>query len=158
MDTSVTIIGIIITILIAIPLTFILRSNSVNKSKIKAIKKQYSQNNLYNFEVTESQNKKIISIDLKKKGLLFIDFSYKKDIVNFIDLNKIHSCKIIPTTSANSSTILKLELEFLYTKDQKKELIPIYNIDNQFLDPICLYEDHQLAKKWVKIIDDCISK
>lgn len=157
MDTSVTIIGIIITILIGIPLTFILRSNSVNKSKIKAIKKQYSQNNLYNFEVTESQNKKILSIDLQKKGLLFIDFSYKKEIVNFIDLNKIISCKIIPTTSSNSDTILKLEFEFLYKETLQKKLIPIYNIDNHFLDPICLYEDHQLAKKWAKIIDDCIS-
>jgi hypothetical protein len=158
MDTSVTIIGIIITILIGIPLAFILRSNSVNKSKIKAIKKQYSQNNFYNFEVTESQNKKIISIDPQKKGFLFIDFSYKKETVNFIDLNKILSCKIIPTTSSHSETILKLELEFQYKEAQQKELIPIYNIDNLFLDPICLYEDHQLAKKWTKIIDDCISK
>lgn len=157
MDTSVTIIGIIITLLIGIPLTFILRSNSVNKSKIKAIKKQYNRNNLYNFDITESQNKKIISIDIQKKGFLFIDFSYKKEIVNFIDLNKIHSCKIIPTISSDSDTILKLEFEFLSKETQKKELITIYNIDNQFLDPICLYEDHQLAKKWAKIIDDCIS-
>jgi hypothetical protein len=157
MDTSVTIIGIIITILIGIPLSFAFRSNILNKSKIKEIKKQYSKNNHYNFEATESQNKKIISIDIQNKGFLFIDFSYKKEIVNFIDLNTIHSCKIIPTTSVNSDTILKLEFEFLYKETQKKELIPIYNIDNPFLDHNCLYEDHQLAKKWLTIINESIS-
>jgi hypothetical protein len=157
MDTSVTIIGIIITILIGIPLSFAFRSNILNKSKIKEIKKQYSKNNHYNFEATESQNKKIISIDIQNKGFLFIDFSYKKEIVNFIDLNTIHSCKIIPTTNVNSDTILKLEFEFLYKETQKKKLIPIYNIDNPFLDHNCLYEDHQLAKKWLTIINESIS-
>lgn len=157
MDTSVTIIGIIITILIGIPLSFAFRSNILNKSKIKAIKKQYSKDNHYNFEVTESQNKKIISVDIQKKGFLFIDFSYKKEVVNFIDLNTIHSCKIISTTNVNSDTILRLEFEFLYKENQQKKLIPIYNIDNPFLDHNCLYEDHQLAKKWLKIINDSIS-
>jgi uncharacterized membrane protein (DUF106 family) len=76
MDTSVTIIGIIITLLISIPLFFIFRSNIVNRNKIKEIKKQHSQNNHYNFELTETQNKKIVSIDQKNKGFLFIDFSY----------------------------------------------------------------------------------
>ncbi|PJJ07221.1 hypothetical protein CLU83_0376 [Flavobacterium sp. 1] len=35
-------------------------------------------------------------------------------------------------------------------------MIPIYNIDNHFLDFNCLFEDHKLAKKWVVLINESI--
>ena len=49
MDTSVTIIGLIIIVIIGIPLYFVFRSNVVNKKKIKQLFNQYSQDNRYNF-------------------------------------------------------------------------------------------------------------
>jgi len=156
MDTSVTLIGLLIILLIAIPLTYAFRSNILNNAKIKEIKKQYS-NNHYDFSKSEIQNKKNFSIDSKKKGFLFIDYSYKVETVYFIDINNILSCRLMPTTENNTDTILKIEFELVYKKTLKKELIPIYNIDNKFLDFNCLHEDHQLGKKWNQLINDCIS-
>jgi hypothetical protein len=156
MDTSVTLIGLAITLLIGIPLTMAFRSNITNKNKIKNIKKQYSLNDYYNFEQTETQNKKILSIDERNKGFLFIDFSYKKDTAYFVDLKNIILCNTIVTKSDNSKTITKVEIELVHKDTMKKEMIPIYNIENHFLDFNCLYEDHKLAVKWVNIINDCI--
>jgi len=153
MDTSVTIIGVIITILIGIPITLVFRSNITNRAKIKEIKKQYSQNNHYDFELTETQNKKILSIDQKNKGFLFIDFSYKKDTAYFVDLKDIILCNLIETTRSRLGTIEKVEIELVHKNTMKKEIIPIYNIENHYLDFNCLFEDHKLAKKWVAIIN-----
>ncbi|MBW4360759.1 hypothetical protein [Flavobacterium taihuense] len=156
MDTSVTIIGLILTILIGIPLTLVFRSNIMNRTKIKELKNQYSQNNHYNFELSENQNKKIISIDKKNKGFLFIDFSYKKETTYFVDLKNILLCNLLVTTMSKLGTISKVEIELVHKDTMKKEMIPIYNIDNHFLDFNCLYEDHKLAEKWVSLINDCL--
>ena len=89
MDTAVTIIGLVITILIAIPLYFVIRGNNTDKKKIKAIQALYNPENTFDFEETEKQNKKVFSIDKKNKALLFIDFNPKETISKFIDLNQI---------------------------------------------------------------------
>lgn len=157
MDTSSTIIGLIIIILIAIPLFFVFRSNVINKNKIKEIKKKYSQNNHFNFEITETQNKKVLALDEKNKGFLFMDFNTEQDSVYFVNLNDTNSCKIVLTTENNSDTIVKIEFEFEYKESKKKELIQFYTIENEPINQVCLYEDHQLAKKWMKIIQECIS-
>ena len=156
MDTSVTIIGLILTILIGIPLTLVFRSNIMNRTKIKELKNQYSQNNHYNFELSENQNKKIISIDKKNKAFLFIDFSYKKETTYFVDLKNILLCNLLVTTMSKLGTISKVEIELVHKDSMKKEMIPIYNIDNHYLDFNCLYEDHKLAEKWVDLINDCL--
>lgn len=157
MDTSVTLIGLAITLLIVIPLIIILRSNVTNKNKIKEIKKKYSQNNHYNFEETETSNKKIIAIDKKNKGLLFIDFSYKgNENVYFIDLKNIILCNTKISKEDNSRTITKVDIELVHKDTMQKVLIPIYNIENYFLDPNCLYEDHKFAVKWTNTISDII--
>jgi hypothetical protein len=156
MDTSVTLIGLFITLLIGIPLVLILRSNNSNKNKIKEIKKNHSLNNHYNFELTETKNNKIFSIDQKNKGLLFIDFSYKKDTAYFVDLKNIILCSTVVTKENNSRTITKVEIELIHKDGMKKEIIPIYNIENHFLDFNCLYEDHKFGVKWVNIINDCL--
>jgi hypothetical protein len=156
MDTSVTLIGLFITLLIGIPLVLILRSNNSNKNKIKEIKKNHSLNNHYNFELTETKNNKIFSIDQKNKGLLFIDFSYKKETAYFVDLKNIILCSTVVTKENNSRTITKVEIELIHKDGMKKEIIPIYNIENHFLDFNCLYEDHKFGVKWVNIINDCL--
>ena len=157
MDTSVTIIGLVITILIGIPLFFVFRSNVINKNKIKDIKKKYSQNNHYNFELTESQNKKVLALDEKNKGFLLMDFNSTEEEVSFVNLNDIDSCKLVATTEKNSAKIIKIEFEFEYKDAYKKELVQFYTIENEIIDQVCLYEDHLLAQKWTKIVTDCIS-
>ena len=158
MDTSVTIIGLFITLLIGIPLIYAMRSNSINNNKIKEIKNKFSQNNRLKFELTETQNKKVLALDEKNKGFLLMDFNSKEEeIVNFIDLNTVDSCKLSITAEGNSNTIVKIDFEFQYKKDKKTASIPFYKIENDQMNQVCLYEDHQLAKKWREIIQDCIS-
>ncbi|MBA4317319.1 MAG: hypothetical protein C0412_02860 [Flavobacterium sp.] len=158
MDTSVTIIGLFITLLIGIPLFYVMRSNSINNTKIKEIKNKFSQNNRLKFELTETQNKKVLALDEKNKGFLLMDFNSKEgEVVNFIDLNTVDSCKLSITAEGNSNTIVKIEFEFQYKKDKKTVSIPFYKIENDQMNQVCLYEDHQLAKKWREIIQDCIS-
>ncbi|MFV8345287.1 hypothetical protein [Flavobacterium sp. ZB4P13] len=157
MDPSVTIIGLILTLIIAIPLFYVIRSNSINKTKIKTIKTKFSQNNRFNFELTEVQNKKVLALDEKNKGFLLMDLSAKEEVVSFVDLNTVQSCKLIPTTENNSDTILKIEFEFQYKEDKKAAFIPFYKIENDQIGQVCLYEDHQLAKKWAKMIQGCIT-
>ena len=158
MDTSVTIIGLAITILMGIPLSLVFRSNLLNKKKIAQIKKQHNQNGHYNFDLTETQNKKIISIDTNNKGFLFIDFSYKEETYYFVDLKNIVLCNLLETTQSKLGKIAKIEIELVHKNTMKKEMIPIYNVENHFLDFNCLFEDHKLAKKWVQIINDCLNK
>lgn len=157
MDTSVTIIGLFITLIIGIPLYYAMRSNSISKNKIEEIKKRFSQNNRLNFEMTEILNKKVLSLDQKNKAFLLIDFNPKEEVVTFIDLNTVHSCKLF-LTNDNSGTIVKIDFEFQYKKDKIIAFIPFYKIENDQLNQVCLYEDHQLAEKWLEIIQDCISK
>lgn len=158
MDTSVTIIGLFITVLIGIPLFYAMRSNSINKNKIKEIKNKFSQNNHFNFETTEIQNKKVLALDPKNKGFLLMDFSDKaNDIVTFIDLNTTDSCKLSVTTENNSNTIVKIDFEFESKKDKKTQSATFYKIENDQINQVCLYEDHQLAKKWRETLQNCIS-
>jgi hypothetical protein len=104
----------------------------------------------------ESQNKKVLALDETNKGFLLMDFNSKIENVSFVNLKKIKSCKLIPTNEQNSDTIIKIEFEFQFKENNKKELIPFYTIENDPINQVCLYEDHQLAKKWVKTIEKCI--
>lgn len=156
METTATIIGVIILLIILIPFYISVRSQSIKKEKIKKIFEKYSKNNFYNFSLTTTQNKKVLAIDENKKGFLFIDFNSKPEDIVFIDLSEIDNCKLHVSTENNSEIILKIEFEFQNKQTQKKELVPFYKIENDQLNQVCLYEDHQLAKKWVAIIEKCI--
>nr|WP_315156858.1 hypothetical protein [uncultured Flavobacterium sp.] len=157
METSSTIIGLIIMLLMGIPLIFAFRSNLIKKKKIEQIKKEFSQNGHYNFDLTETQNRKIISIDKKNKGFLFIDFSYKeKESIYFVNLKEILLCNTLVTTENKSDTIEKVAIELVHKNTMEKEIIPIYNVENNFIDFNCLFEDHNLAKKWVEIINESL--
>lgn len=144
MDTSVTLIGIGITLLIAIPLYKAMRANSVNKSKIRQIMAQYPD---YRFDISETLNKKVYALDEKKKGLLLIDFNFKPERTAFINLHEVSACRVLPTTENFSGETVKIELEFIY-KDAQKRLVPVYHAEHDQITQVCLHEDQELAKKW----------
>lgn len=146
MDTAVTIIGFFITLLIAIPLYFVIRGNSINKKKIKAIQALYNPENTFNFEETEKQNKKVFSIDKKNKAFLFIDFNPKETLSKFIDLNQIVGCHMLYTTDSDSNKTIKIEFELLYKHINHKEVFTVYDATFDPMNQICLFEDEKLAK------------
>ena len=148
MDTAVTIIGLVITILIAIPLYFVIRGNNTDKKKIKAIQALYNPENTFDFEETEKQNKKVFSIDKKNKALLFIDFNPKETISKFIDLNQIVGCHLLYTTDVKTNKTVKIEFELLYKRINHKEVFTVYDAKFDPMNQVCLFEDEKLAKNW----------
>jgi len=156
MDTAVTIIGLVITILIAIPLYFVIRGNNTDKKKIKAIQALYNPENTFDFEETEKQNKKVFSIDKKNKALLFIDFNPKETISKFIDLNQIVGCHLLYTTDVKTNKTVKIEFELLYKRINHKEVFTVYDAKFDPMNQVCLFEDEKLAKNWRQKINSLL--
>ena len=156
MDTSVTIIGIVIAIIVAIPVYFSARTSAANKSKILNIKKKFNPVNPEDFDLTESQSNKTLTIDQKNRKFILMNFNPNKQESTFVDLKTVSSCKLIPTTDGNSDTILKIDFEFQEKETSKKNTIPFYDFDDDRIKQISAYQDHQFAKKWLKIIQDSI--
>ena len=148
MDNSVTIIGAVITALMGIPLYMVFRSNSLKKSEIKRIMAQFPQ---YQFDETETQNKRVYALDAKNKAFLLIDFNHKPESVFVENLSDATACRLIPTTEGRVQNIVKIEFEFQF-KDGSKELVPCYDAAYDQITQVCLFEDHELAKKWQKKI------
>lgn len=148
MDTSVTIIGVVIALFIAVPLFYMFRSHAANNAKIKTIFDRYGS---FSFDLSDTQNKKTLALDEKNKGFVFIDFNTIPEEVFFVNLNDVSAVKTVPTTQENSTTIVKIEFEFTY-KNQKKENIPFYTIEKDQIGQVYLYEDQQMAKKWEHLI------
>jgi len=156
MDTSVTIIGIVIAIIVAIPVYFSARTSAANKSKILDIKKKFNPANPQDFDLTESQSNKTLTIDQKNRKFILMNFNPNQQEATFVDLRTVSSCKLIPTTDGNSDTILKIDFEFQERETSKKITIPFYDFDDDRIKQISAYQDHLFAKKWLKIIQDSI--
>ena len=156
MDTAVTIIGLVITILIAIPLYFVIRGNNTDKKKIKAIQALYNPENTFDFEETEKQNKKVFSIDKKNKALLFIDFNPKETLSKFIDLNQIVGCHLLYTTDVKTNKTVKIEFELLYKRINHKEVFTVYDAKFDPMNQVCLFDDEKLAKNWRQKINSLL--
>lgn len=156
MDTSITIIGIVIAIIVAVPIYFSARSSAANKTKILNIKKKFNPNNPHEFDLTESQSNKTLTIDQKNRKFILMNFNPNQQESTYVDLKSVSSCKLILTTEGNSDTIVKIDYEFLDRETSKKNTIPFYDFDDDRIKQISVYQDHIFAKKWLKIIQDSI--
>jgi len=158
METSVTIIGIVIAIIVAIPIYFSARSSAANKSKILNIKKKFNPVNPENFDLTESQNNKTLTIDQKNRKFILMNFNPNQQEAAYLDLKIVSSARLVLTTDGNSDTILKIDFEFQDKETTRKIIIPFYDFDDDRIKQISAYQDHMFAKKWLKIIQDSISR
>ena len=158
METSIVLIGLAIALIVAIPVYFSARSNTASKSKILDIKKRFNPAHPQNFDLTESQSNKTLTIDQKNKKFILMNFNPNQQESIFVDLNTISSCKLIPTTDSHSDTIIKIDFEFQEKDTSKKITIPFYDFDDDRIKQISVYQDHMFAKKWLKIIQDSISR
>jgi ABC-type glycerol-3-phosphate transport system permease component len=156
MDTTITIIGIVIAIIVALPIYYFARSSAASKSKILEIKKKFNPANPNEFDVTESQNKKTLTIDTKNRKFILMNFNENQQESTFVDLKTVSSCKLILTSGERSDSIEKIDFEFQERETSKKVTIPFYDFDDDRIKQISAYQDHQFAKKWLKIIQDCI--
>ncbi|MET3027885.1 hypothetical protein ABXT06_14495 [Flavobacterium sp. UW10123] len=158
METTTTIMGIVILIIVAIPIYFSARSSAASKSRILNIKKRFSPNHPEDFDLTESINNKTLTIDQKNNKFILMNFNPNQQESTYVDLNTIASCKLVPLTDAGSDTIIKIDFEFQEKETSKKIIIPFYDFDDDRIKQISVYQDHQFAKKWLTIIQDSISR
>lgn len=158
METSVTIIGIVIAIIVAIPVYFSARSNAASKSRILNIKKKFNPNHPENFDLTESQNNKTLTLDQKEQRFILMNFNPNQQESTYLDLKNVSSSKLVLTTDGHSDTIMKIDFEFQEKETPKKITIPFYDFDDDRIKQISAYQDHMFAKKWHKIIQDSISR
>ncbi|MDQ8013104.1 MAG: hypothetical protein REI96_11690 [Flavobacterium nitrogenifigens] len=158
METTTTIMGIVILIIVAIPIYFSARSSAASKSRILNIKKRFNPTHPEDFDLTESINNKTLTIDQKNNKFILMNFNPNQQESIYVDLNTIASCKLIPTTDSGSDTIVKIDFDFQEKETGKKIIIPFYDFDDDRIKQISVYQDHQFAKKWLKIIQDSISR
>lgn len=156
METSVTIIGIVIAIIVAIPVYFSARTSAANKSKILNIKKKFNPAYPEDFDLTESQSNKTLTIDQKHRKFILMNFNPNQQEATFVDLKTVSSCKLILTTDGNSDTILKIDFEFQERESSNKITVPFYDFNDDRIKQISAYQDHMFAKKWLKMIQDSI--
>ena len=154
MDTAVTIIGLVITALIGIPLYFVFRASKLDKAKITKLLKQYKN---YHFYISDKLNKKALYLDATQKGFLLVNFSTAPETASFIDLKQMASCSLSETTKANAPTIVQIDFAFHPKDGTKPVLVPFYKMEHDQLGQVCLYEDRQLAKKWQRFLEDSIA-
>ena len=157
---SITIIGIIFTALIIIPIWLLIRSQNVGKRKLQ--KEINSLGKGYNIEITEyeSWKNRVIGIDRENaKGALAI-FKEPENQVFIADL-KLYSRCFVDKELLNSGSkydnnvISKINLQFVArAKDTGNLVFPIF-VDS---DDLNLGNELMIANKWADLFNLIIHK
>lgn len=148
MDTASLIIGLVLTLVCALPLLYIAKNQAKNKRKVKEIFDHFRQGK-YDFSTRETHYKKIYALDQINKGFLFIDLNKENDRASFVDLNEVSSCKMEETSSGNDDKIL-----FTFKlKNGNTTTVVLYDLENDKLGKAYWQENEMIAKKWQSIIE-----
>lgn len=153
MDNASLIIGLVLTLICALPLIYIANNQAKNRKKIKEIFNSFSQGK-YNFSERETHYKKIYALDKTNKGFLFIDLNNEKNRASFIDLNDVNSCKTKEISTGNDDS--KIVFQFKYKSGKANSEIVLYDLQNDKLGKAYWQENEQCAKKWQDAIQDSI--
>lgn len=156
MDTSVLLIGIVLLFIILIPFYYITKSNKVAKSKVNAIFAKLNENGAFQFKDFEKLNNKVVAIDEVHKGFVVIDMNVEPELVHFVNLNEIKSCRLTLESSKNPDTVEKITFEFEKKSGATNEVVPFYDVNDNLLGQVSVFETHQLAKKWYWTIGETL--
>lgn len=83
-------------------------------------KKRFNPSHPESFDLTESINNKTLTIDQKNNKFILMNFNPNQQESIYVDLNTVSSCKLIPTTDANSDTFIKIDFEFQDKETSKR--------------------------------------
>lgn len=148
MDTSSLIIGLVLTLICALPLIYIARSKAKTKKKINHILESFSQGK-YVFNTREIHFKKLYALDETNKGFLFTDLDKEDKQAQFINLKEFNSCKIDEVNTGNNSKIML----YITSPKASKEIV-LYDSDDKTGNAYWL-QNMQIAKKWQTRIEKC---
>lgn len=152
MDNASLIIGLVLTLICALPIIYIANNQAKNRKKIKEIFNSFSQGK-YNFSERETHYKKIYAMDKTNKGFLFIDLNKEKDRVAFVDLSDVSSCKYEEIVAENEDQIT---LQFKYKSGKPNSEVVLYDLKTDKLGKAYWEENEQFARKWQGSIQDSI--
>jgi hypothetical protein len=162
MESQSTIIGVIITLIVLLPLIYIQTSQ---KSKKKASKKAFLNDALKNnLNVSDSDfwgTYYAIAIDETANKLIYSKIIGTEHNLTIIDLNKIDSCEIVKTNRAfKNKTTSKIETDKIdlvitsKSSGKSKDVLEFYNVDVN----IEMSTEIALLEKWEAKIKNCIQK
>ncbi|MFD2541005.1 hypothetical protein ACFSSB_01625 [Lacinutrix gracilariae] len=163
MDTTNTIIGAIIVLIIVLPIVAIQRSQTSKKKKSrKAFIDEALKNNLTVNEPDFWGSYYAIALDTNKNKLIYskiIDEAYNTKI---IDLNQVSSCAIVRTnrtfktkgTFKTETDKIDLVIEYVNANKLNKEALEFYNVDVN----ITMSDEVSLLEKWETKIKNNILK
>ena len=152
MDNASLIIGLVLTLICALPIIYIANNQAKNRKKIKEIFSSFSQGK-YNFSERETHYKKIYALDKTNKGFLFIDLNKENDRASFVDLSDVSSCKYEEITAGNDDQIT---LQFKYKSGKPNSEVVLYDLKTDKLGKAYWQENEQFARKWQSTIQDNI--
>ncbi|OJX53622.1 MAG: hypothetical protein BGO88_06455 [Flavobacterium sp. 38-13] len=152
MDTASLIIGLVLTLICAVPLIYIANNQAKNKKKVTEIFNHFRQGK-YDFSTKETHYKKIYSLDKTNKGFLFIDLNKENDRASFVDLSEVNSCRIEETSSGNNDDKIIFTFKL---KNGNTTTIVLYDLETDKLGKAYWQENEQIAKKWQLIVENTI--
>lgn len=152
MDNASLIIGLVLTLICALPIIYIANNQAKNRKKIKEIFNSFSQGK-YNFSERETHYKKIYALDKTNKGFLFIDLNKEKDRASFVDLSDVSSCKYEENVAGNDDQIT---LQFKFKSGKPNSEVVLYDLKTDKLGKAYWQENEQFARKWQDAIQDSI--
>jgi len=153
MDNASLIIGLVLTLICALPIIYIANNQAKNRKKIKEIFNSFSQGK-YNFSERETHYKKIYALDRANKGFLFIDLNKEKDRASFVDLSDVSSCKYEEISAGNDDS--QITLQFKYKSGKLNSDVVLYDLKTDKLGKAYWLENEQFARKWQGAIQDSI--
>ena len=154
MDTSIMIIGFVLLLIVVLPIYFILNAKNIDQKQVKSLFAKHSQENKYNFQLIANQGRKVLGMDPRNKGLLFIDFNLKEPLVTFQDLNQTESCAVATSSPLGKSNVLeKIEWIFMSKKGTSVDnSVLFHDSDRNYLIPVYAHEELKLAQQWQETI------
>lgn len=162
METSTTIIGLILILITVFPIFLLLRTQHQNKNKIETIIKGFNQGNSAEFSNRDVINNKVVAFNEQKKKIVLIDLNTKPEKVSYVDLNEINDCKIIRNVEHNHDAprkkefITKVELKFRHKSNGEESIMKFYDFEYEKPIQLTYYRDNQLAEKWLEVIKKSI--
>lgn len=158
MNTSTTIIGIVIIILCLVP--FLLLSYNKKRRRATALKRLQSFAIQNGKKISESEiwDENVIGIADDKEYIFIIKKSNNEEIFRGVNLKDVHRCYVLVNGKQikgiqNISSPDKIELQF--TKKDKEKSDEIFEIYHQTRD-VMLNDELKIAEKWCNIANECL--
>lgn len=162
METSTSIIGLVLILITVFPIFLMLRTQNQNKNKIETILKGFNQGNSTEFNKRETLNKKIIAFNEQKKKIVLIDLNTKPEQVSCVDLNEVSDCKIVREAEHHHDAqkrkefITKVELKFKHKSNPQESIMKFYDFEYERPIQMNYFRDNQLAEKWLDVLKKSI--